>query len=172
MVARMDSFSDGAPLGGSHMFYVEPESFDRLRYIKTPQQAATKWDSSTSTGQATWLQNLQSTQKPIVSAAIAARSKMQANFSTATQPGGSWDTHLNAVGDQGIKNAAAAKQGNYTLGVQQGQGNFLTAITKILAYEQAGLGTLTSKSQAGSGKTRMNEWFDYMSAGRGTLGAR
>lgn len=139
--------------------------------MKTPQQAASKWDSSTSQGQATWVANLQSTQKPIVSAAIAARSKMQSNFSAATAPGGTWERHLSAVGDGGIKQAAAAKAQNYSTGVSQAQPKFLAAITKILAYEAAGLSTLTPKSNAGSGRTRMNEWFDYMSAGKGTLGA-
>jgi hypothetical protein len=140
--------------------------------VKTAQQAASKWDASTSQGQSTWVTNLQNTQKPIVSAAIAARGKMQSGFAAATAPGGSWETHLNAVGDSGIKSAAAAKAGNYSTGVSQAQPKFLAAITKILAYEAAGLNTLTPKSQAGSGKTRMNEWFDYMSAGKGTLGAR
>ena len=55
---------------------------------KTPQQAAQKWDASTSVGQQTWLQNLQATTKPIVASAIAQRAVMQSNFSQATQPGG------------------------------------------------------------------------------------
>jgi hypothetical protein len=139
--------------------------------MKTPAQANAKWVASTNQGQGTWLANLQGTQKPIVSAAIAARSKMQSAFALATAPGGSWETHLNAVGDAGVKAAAAAKQNNYGTGVQQASGRQLAAITKILAYEQAGLSTLTPKSTPGSGKLRMTEWFDYMSAGRGTLGA-
>jgi hypothetical protein len=68
---------------------------------KTPQQAAAKWDASTSQGQQVWLQNLQSTTKPIVQSAIAQRSVMQSNFSQATQPGGAWERNLEAVGDQG-----------------------------------------------------------------------
>jgi hypothetical protein len=140
--------------------------------VKTAAQANQKWVNSTSTGTDTWATNLQNTTKPIVSAAIASRSKMQSAFQNATAPGGSWETHLNDVGDGGIKSAAQAKKQNYATGVQQGSARQLAAITKILQYEQAGLNTLTSKSQAGSGKTRMNEWFDYMSAGRGTLGAR
>ena len=139
--------------------------------MKTPQQAAAKWDSSTSQGQTTWLTNLQSTTKPITSAAIAARGKMQANFQAATAAGGRWETRLTAVGDAGVKAGAAAKATNYSTGVSQAQPKFLAAITKIIAYEQAGLSQLTPKSQAGSGRTRMNEWFDYMSAGAGTLGA-
>jgi hypothetical protein len=138
---------------------------------KTPQQAASKWDSSTAQGQATWLANLQSTQKPIVQGAVNARAKMQTNWNTATQPGGIWEQRLLAVGDAGVKQAAAQKAQNYSTGVSQAQPKFLAAITKIIAYEQAGLSQLTPKGQAGSGRTRMNEWFDYMSAGRGTLGA-
>jgi hypothetical protein len=165
-------FDSGFPsLGGAHVYRFEPESGDRLRYIKTPQQANAKWVASTSQGEATWAQNLQQTTKPIVGAAIAARSKMQANFNAATQPGGVWERRLEQVGDGGIKSAAQAKKANYSTGVQQASAKQLSAITKILAYEQAGLGTLTPKSGAGSGRTRMNEWFDYMSAGRGTLGA-
>ena len=62
--------------------------------MKTADQAAKKWDASTSVGQQTWLENLQGTTKPIVAAAIAARSPMQSNFATATQPGGVWESRL------------------------------------------------------------------------------
>jgi hypothetical protein len=167
----MDFDTFGEPLGGSHLYRFEPESGDRLRYIKSPQQANAKWVASTSVGQDTWATNLQQTTKPIVSAAIQARSKMQSNFQAATAPGGIWERRLEQVGDAGIKSAAVAKKGNYATGVQQASAKQLSSITKILAYEAAGLGTLTPKSGAGSGRTRMNEWFDYMSAGRGTLGA-
>lgn len=156
---------------GEHFYAAASEPTDRLRYIKTPQQANAKWVASTAQGQATWAANLQSTTKPIVQGAIDARSKMQSNFATATAPGGVWERRLQAVGDAGVKAAAQTKAANYSTGVQQASGKQLAAITKILAYENAGLSTLTPKSGAGSGRTRMNEWFDYMSAGRGSLGA-
>lgn len=140
--------------------------------MKTAAQGNAKWIASTAQGTETWATNLQNTTKPIVSAAIAARGKMQTNFASATAPGGSWETHLNAVGDGGVKSAAQAKKQNYANGVQQAGGKQLAALTKIIAYEQAGLSTLTDKSQPGSGRTRMNQWFDYMSAGKGSLGAR
>lgn len=139
--------------------------------MKTAAQANAKWVASTAQGQGVWLQNLQGTTKPIVASAIAARGKMQSAWNAATAPGGKWETHLNAVGDVGVKAAAAAKQNNYGNGVAQASAKQLASITKILAYEAAGLATLTPKSQAGSGRTRMNEWHDYMLAGAGTLGA-
>lgn len=140
--------------------------------MKTAAQANAKWVASTQAGQDTWAANLNSTQKPIAQAAVDARGKMQANFAQSTQPGGIWERHLLARGDGYIKSQATLLKQNYATGVQQASGRQLTAITKILAYEQAGLNTLTPKSGAGSGRTRMNEWFDYMSAGKGTLGSQ
>lgn len=141
--------------------------------MKTPQQAAAKWDASTSIGQATWLSNLQSTTKPIVGAAIAARGAMQSNFAAATAPNGVWQTRLEAVGDAGIKAAAAAKANNYATGVQQAQPKFLQAITKVMAYEAAGLPAIyampSGTTQAGI--ARATAWITYMANGRGQLGA-
>ena len=140
---------------------------------KTPAQAAQKWDASTSQGQAVWLQNLQQTTKPIVSAAIAQRAVMQANFSQATQAGGRWEQNLSQVGDAGIKAAAAAKQGNYSTGVTQAQPKFLSAITKILAYENAGLPAIYAmpSGNTAAGIARASAWITYMAAGKGQLGA-
>ena len=141
--------------------------------MKTPQQAAQKWTASTSVGEQVWLQNLQSTTKPIVSAAVAQRAVMQSNFSQATQPGGIWQTRLEQVGDQGIKAAAQAKSGNYSTGVNQAAPKFQSAITKILAYEAAGLPQIYSmpKGTTAAGVARASAWIQYMAAGKGQLGA-
>jgi hypothetical protein len=140
---------------------------------KTPQQAAAKWDASTATGQTTWLENLQRTTKPIVSAAVAQRAVMQSNFSAATQPGGRWERNLEAVGDAGIKAAAQAKQSNYGTGVAQAQPKFLAAITKIIAYENAGLPAIYAmpSGTTAAGIARASAWITYMAAGKGQLGA-
>ena len=141
--------------------------------MKTPQQAAAKWDASTAVGQATWLQNLQATTKPIVAAAVANAGVAVSNYSQALQPGGSWQRSLEAVGDAGIKAAAAAKQQNYTTGVQQAQPKFLSAITKIIAYEQQGLQQIYSmpSGTTAAGIARASAWIQYMAAGKGQLGA-
>lgn len=141
--------------------------------MKTPQQAAQKWDASTATGGANWLEGLQRTTKPIVGAAIAQRAVMQANFNAATQPGGRWERALEAVGDAGIKQAAAAKQANYGTGVPQAQPKFLAAITKVLAYEAAGLPAIYAmpSGSTAAGVARATAWIQYMAAAKGTLGA-
>jgi hypothetical protein len=141
--------------------------------MKTPQQAAGKWDSSTQQGTQTWLTNLQQTQKPIVSAAIQQRNVMQANFQASTAAGGIWEQRLSAVGDAGIKAAAAAKSGNYATGVSQAQPKFLAAITKVMAYEAAGLPAIYSMPSGSTeaGVARASAWIRYMAAGKGQLGA-
>lgn len=141
--------------------------------MKTAAQAAAKWDASTAQGQQTWLQNLQQTTKPIVAAAIAQRQVLQSNFQAATAPGGVWETRLSAVGDAGIKQAAAAKANNYATGVQQAQPKFQAAITKVLAYEAAGLPAIESmpSGTTEAGVARASAWIRYMAAGKGQLGA-
>jgi hypothetical protein len=141
--------------------------------MKTAQQAAAKWDASTALGGQTWLQNLQSTTKPIVAAAVAQRANMQARFNEATAPGGVWQRRLEAVGDAGIKAAAQQKQANYAQGVSQAQPKFAAAIQKIIAYEAAGLPAIESmpKGTTAAGIARASAWITYMAAGRGTLGA-
>jgi hypothetical protein len=140
---------------------------------KTPQQAAAKWDASTAVGQQTWVDNLNSTTKLIVAAAVANAGVAVSNYSTALQPGGVWQRRLEAVGDAGIKQAARNKAGNYGTGVQQAQGKFLAAITKIIAYEQAGLPQIYSmpSGTTAAGIARASAWIQYMAAGKGQLGA-
>jgi hypothetical protein len=141
--------------------------------VKTAAQASAKWNNSTAQGQQTWVDNLNSTQKPIVQAAIQQRAVMQSNFQSATAPGGVWEQRLAAVGDGGIKQAARDKAQNYTTGVQQGQPKFLTAITKIINYEQQGLPAIYSmpSGTTQAGIARASAWIQYMAAGKGQLGA-
>lgn len=141
--------------------------------MKSATQATERWNASTAAGGQAWLQGLQQTTKPIVSRAIAQRSVMQSNFAQATAPGGAWERNLTAVGDGGIKQAAAAKQGNYATGVQQGQPKYAAAITKILAYEAAGLDAIYSmpSGNVDAGVARASAWIRYMAAGKGQLGA-
>jgi len=140
---------------------------------KTPAQANEKWVASTSIGQQAWLQGLQSTTKPIVGAAVANAGAAISNYSAALAPGGVWQRNLEAVGDAGIKAAAQAKAQNYTTGVQQGASKQLASITKIMAYENAGLPAIYAmpSGTTAAGIARATAWIQYMAAGRGQLGA-
>lgn len=140
---------------------------------KTAQQALAKWEASTAQGQQTWIDNLSNTTKPIVAAAVAQRGVMQSNFNAATAPGGRWQSRLEQVGDSGIKAAARAKAQNYSTGVQQGAAKMGSALTKIIAYENAGLPAIYAmpKGNTNAGIARASAWITYMAAGKGQLGA-
>jgi hypothetical protein len=140
---------------------------------KTAAQALAKWEASTAVGGQTWIDNLSNTTKPIVAAAVAQRAVMQANFNQATAPGGLWQSRLEAVGDAGIKAAARAKSANYTTGISQGATKMGAALTKIIAYENAGLPAIYSmpKGSTAAGIARASAWITYMAAGKGQLGA-
>lgn len=158
---------------GGHLHHSEPDSFDRLRFIKTAAVAGAKWNTGTQGAGQTWSNGIQQTTKPIVSAAIAARSAMQANFASATAPGGKWETRLSAVGDQGIKAAAATAEPMYLAGTERAQGKFLAAITKIIAAENnilPSIYAMASGTQAAS-EQRMLSFSRQMHALAGTLGA-
>jgi len=141
--------------------------------VKTAAQANAKWVASTSVGQQTWVDNLNSTTKPIVAAAVAQAGVAIANYNAALAPGGSWQRNLEAVGDAGIKQAARDKAANYGAGVQQGAAKQLASMQKILAYEAAGLPQIYSmpSGSTAAGIARASAWIQYMAAGKGQLGA-
>lgn len=158
---------------GQHLQREYVDSFDRPRYLKTQAQASAKWNTGTQNAGQTWVQNTQATTKPIVSAAIAARTAMQQNFATATAPGGVWETRLNAIGDAGIKAAVGTAEPMYVAGTLRGQGKFNTAIGKIIQAEQnilPSIYSMASGTQAAS-EARMLSFSRQMHALRGTLGA-
>ena len=84
-----------------------------------------------------------------------------------------WDFECyDGVGDCVVH--AIGLDGNPTLAcVSQAQPKFLSAITKILAYEQAGLPAIYSmpSGTTAAGIARASAWITYMAAGKGSLGA-
>ena len=159
--------------GDVHLQHVELEPSWRDRGIKDQATASAKWNAGTQAAGQTWSQGIARTTKPIVSAAIAARASMQANFASATAPGGRWETNLNAVGDSGIKAAAATAEPMYLAGTERAQGKFNTAIGKILQAEAnilPSIYAMASGTQAAS-EQRMLSFSRQMHALKGSLGA-
>jgi hypothetical protein len=137
---------------------------------KTAAQATQKWVQNAGQAQQTWLTNLQNTSKPITAAAIAQSSVAVANYADSINSG-RWASALSAVGDAGVKSAAAAKAGNYTTGINAAGDKFGAFMQKLIAYEQAGLPQIYAmpKGNVGAGKARANAWIDYMAAGKGNF---
>lgn len=157
-------------LGGVHLQRIEPDSFDRPRGIKTAAQALERWKAGTSAGEQTWATNLQATTKPIVDAAIAQQGVAISNYTRALSSG-LWAAKLRAVGDAGIKQAAAKKSANYGTGVAAAADKFGVFLTKLIAYQSANLPSIYQMPSGtpGAGKARMNAWFDIMAASKGSF---
>lgn len=94
---------------------------------KTLQQTVANWTNSAPTATANYVAGIQSSTKPIVSAAVAAQGAMVSNFNTAVSSG-RWANNLARVGDAGIKAAAVAKQANFSAGLSTGQAKYQSAM--------------------------------------------
>jgi hypothetical protein len=144
--------------------------------MKTAAQAYAKWQAGTQAASGpngSWAENLNSTTKPIVDAAIAQEAVMVSNFNRAVQDG-KYRNALRAVGDSGIKAAARAKADNYGVGTaanSPGATKYQRAITAIIAYEQQNLPTIYNmpKGTLQAGINRMTEWARIMAAGAGSF---
>lgn len=144
--------------------------------MKTAAQAYAKWEAGTQAASGpngSWADNLNSTTKPIVDAAIAQQDVMVANFNSSVRSG-KYAAGLRKVGDSGIKQAARAKADNYGVGTASGSPGatkYQRAITAIIAYEQQNLPTIYAmpKGSLQAGINRMTEWARIMAAGAGSF---
>jgi hypothetical protein len=136
--------------------------------IATAQQAADAWEAGANAATQKWATNLQNTQKPIVAAAVAQQGVAVSNYTQALTSG-RWAAALGAVGDAGIKAAAAAKSANYGMGVSVAKPKYQSKIGPILSYIAAGLPQLESmpSGNTAAGVARATFWIQYMAGAKG-----
>ncbi len=136
--------------------------------IATAQQAADAWEAGANAATQKWADNLRNTSKPIVAAAIAKQSLAISNY-TASLTSGRWADALNQVGDSGVKAAAAAKSGNYGVGIGAAKPKYLSKIGPLLSYIASGLPTLEAmpSGTTAAGVARATYWIQYMAAAKG-----
>jgi hypothetical protein len=138
--------------------------------VITPQEAAAKWEANATAAEQTWATNLQNTTKDIVENAIAKQSIAISNYQ-ASWTSGRLAAALRAVGNSGIKAAAAKKSGNFVTGVQAAQPKMQAFMTKLLPYVASGLPAIEAMPSGTipAAKARTAAWIDYMHAGKGTF---
>ena len=137
-------------------------------HIATAQQAADAWEAQAQAATQKWATNLQQTQKPIVQAAIDNLGTAKLNYAAAIDSGRMANA-LRAVGDAGVKAAAAAKSGNYGVGISAGKPKYTSKIGPLLTYIAAGLPTLEGMASGttAAGVARATYWIQYMAGAKG-----
>lgn len=152
----------------THLHHGDDFSGDWLHYVATPQAGADAWVSGAGGATTKWAQGVQNTQKDIVGRAIAQSNVAQANYADAISSG-RWAAKLSAVGNAGIKAAAAAKSANFGTGVSQAKDKYLAAAQKLYPYIAQGQSMIESmpSGNIGASKARAAAWIDYMHAGKG-----
>ena len=162
----MSTYGHGQMRGHLHHEYAPERPYEPG--IATAQQAADAWETQSQGATTKWAQNLQGTSKPIVQAAIAQKSVAKANYALAIDSG-RWETALAAVGDSGVKAAAAAKAGNYGTGISAAKQKYLAKIGPLLTYISAGLPQLESmpSGTTAAGVARATYWIQYMAGAKG-----
>lgn len=136
--------------------------------MKNAAQSLAKWKTNTEGATDAWVTGLQTSTKPIVSAAKAQGAVAVRNFTDSINSG-RWGAALDAIGDGGIKAAAVAKKANFAVGVTAAEQKMSNFFTKLIAYEQAGLASIEQmpKGTLQNGIDRSRAWITYMAAGKG-----
>lgn len=151
-----------------HFQYVD--EWERKRFVASPQAGADAWASSAGAAQTKWSEGVQNTQKDIVGRAIANSGAAVSNYTDAIASG-RWAQALSAVGNAGIKAAAAKKAGNYATGIAASKDKYLAKAQKLYPYiaqAQSMVEGMPSGNLAAS-KARVLAYMDFMAAGKGTF---
>ena len=104
--------------------------------MATLQETVSRWVQSAGTAQQRYTEGVQGTQVDVVGRAVAAQGKLLANFQQAVTSG-RWARELQATGTAGWKQAAIAKAGNYSTGIQAGQDKYQQAMSTWLPIIQS-----------------------------------
>lgn len=138
--------------------------------MKTAAQASAKWLANAQNAEDTWAENLQATTKDIVGRAIAQQDKAISRY-TESWRSGRLAAALQKVGNQGIKQAAAAKKANYGVGITDAAPRMAAFMGKLIPYINAGLPAIDEMptTTLAQSKAKVGAWIDYMAAGKGSF---
>lgn len=110
---------------------------------KDLQSTVSNWANSAGAAQQNYTAGIQSTTKDPTQLAIAAQGALLANFSQAVTSG-RWANNLAKAGKSKWQANSVAKAGNYSTGIQAGQGNYQTAMQTWLPLIQSAAAAVRS----------------------------
>lgn len=139
--------------------------------MKSQQTALSNYTGSAARAATAWAEGIQSTSKDQASLAVQAIPRMVQGFNDAANSG-RIAAGLQRGGTAYWKSQSQAKQGAYSLGIQNGAGNFGVAIGKILAAEAQIVNSLGPRGDIMTNLQRSQQFALALHGLKGQLGAR
>ena len=139
--------------------------------MKSQATALSNYTASAPRAATAWAEGIQSTTKDQAALAVAAIPRMVQGFNDAANSG-RIAAGLQRGGTAYWKQQSQAKQGAYSLGIQNGSGNFGVAIGKILSAEAQIVNSLGPRGDIMANLQRSQQFALGLHALKGQLGAR
>jgi hypothetical protein len=139
--------------------------------MKSAATAAANYSASAPRAATAWAEGIQTTQKDQASLAVAAIPRMVQGFNDAANSG-RIAAGLQRGGTAYWKQQSQAKQGAFSLGIQNGAGNFAVAIGKILSAEAQIVNSLGPRGDIMTNLQRSQQFALGLHSLKGQLGAR
>jgi hypothetical protein len=139
--------------------------------VKSQQTATANYTASAPRAATAWAEGIQSTTKDQAGLAVQAIPRMVQGFNDAANSG-RIAAGLTRGGTAYWKSQSQAKQGAYSLGIQNGAGNFSIAIGKILAAEAQIVNSLGPRGDIMTNLQRSQQFALGLHQLKGQLGAR
>jgi hypothetical protein len=131
----------------------------RFLMIADAQSAGAAWVAGAQAGTQRWVEGIQNTPKDPTALAVAQQGSLLANVTQAITSG-RWATNLRRAGKSKWQANALAKQANYGAGVQQGESDYIAAMSIWLPFMgtvQASIASMPKGTLAAS-QARANAW--------------
>ena len=139
--------------------------------MKSQATALANYTQSAPRAATAWAEGIQTTTKDQAALAVAAIPRMVQGFNDAANSG-RIASGLQRGGTSYWKSQSQAKQGAFSLGIQNGAGNFGVAIGKILSAEAQIVNSLSPRGDIMANLQRSQQFALGLHALKGQLGAR
>ena len=154
---------------GRHVYDLRPRKDGEL--VKSAATAQANYTASAPRAATAWAEGINATTKDQAQLAIQAIPRMVQGFMDAANSG-RIAAGISRGGTGYWKSQSQAKTGAYSLGIQNGAGNFGLAITKILQAEQSIVNSLGPRGDIMTNLQRSQQFALGLHALKGQLGAR
>jgi hypothetical protein len=138
--------------------------------VKNAATATSNWTGASGRAGTAWSAGISSTQKDQAALAVAQQATLVANFNQAVSSG-RWAAGVQRRGTAYWRSQSLAKSSNYSTGYTAGEGNFSSAIAKIINAESGIVSSLPPRGDFSQNLQRAAAFATALHQLKGTLGA-